>query len=135
MNDTEAVTLAVATAPDTSCSLEWKCVSAVSTAATARALVKYRFEPSDRSDVDLLPRFRFEPVALATRASALASVKYRFEEPSVISSVLSFPATAVEIADVYAEVIAVSRVSVYAFAAVARTTSFASADAIASASA
>ena len=86
------------------------------TAATARAGVKYSFEPSARSSVSWLERSRFTPVAFATRASALVSVKYRFVEPSVISSVLSFPATAVEIADVYAEVIAVSRVSVYALA-------------------
>ena len=86
-------------------------------AANARASVKYRFaEPSERSSVSWLERSRFTPVAFATRASALVSVKYRFVEPSVISSVLSFPATAVEIADVYAEVIAVSRVSVYALA-------------------
>ena len=82
-------------------------------AATARASVKYRFdEPSARSSVSLEASDRFTPVAFATRASALASVKYRFVEPSVISSVLSLPATAVEIADVYAVVIAVSRASV-----------------------
>ena len=59
-------------------------------------------------------------------ANARASVKYRFVEPSVISSVLSFPATAVEIASAYAEVIAVSRVSVYALASTSAWSAYAS---------
>lgn len=75
MNDTEPELLAVATAAVTVCSAEWKCVNDDSTAATALASVKYLLVPSDRSDVDLLARLRFEPVALETKfvADVIAS--------------------------------------------------------------